>query len=179
MIFFRGDVGKQRLQTRLFHLLAEHRVELTVNQHLNDWLACGRALGRVDVLRDMRVLERHPLHRIEVDAMLIGQDAAQPRTRSGGERADADPPALEIARLQVAEIGPVDRVGILMPRYHHARQQHHRLAETSRHQIGDDRHLRDVEGLFAHHRLEALVGRRVFSEIERNEIRSERSILQR
>ncbi len=68
---------------------------------------------------------------------------------------------------------------MLKPRHHHVRQQHHRLAEALRHQIGDDRHLRDVERGLADHRLEALVGRRIVREIERDRIRLDRSVLQR
>ena len=127
----------------------------------------------------MGVLERDPIDRIEVDAVIIGENAAQPRAGRGGEGADTDALAVQIGRLQGSLLRIVKRVSVLKPRHHNARQQHHRLAKTFRHQIGDDGHLRDVEGAFAHHRLEAFVGRRILREIQRDGIGPDRSILQR
>ena len=79
-------------------LLAEHRVEFAVDQHLHDLLAGRRPLGRVPEFGDMGVLERHPVDRIEIDAIVIGEDAAQPCAGRGGEGADADALAVEVAR---------------------------------------------------------------------------------
>ena len=85
---------------------AEHGVELAIKQHLDDLLARRRPLGRVLELGDMRVLERHPVDRIQIDAIVIGQDAAQPGAGRGGERADADALAVEVGRLQRAALWP-------------------------------------------------------------------------
>src|SRR5713101_3016043 len=87
-----------RLQARAFHLLPEHRIEFAVEQHLDDLFALWRTLGGIAKFGDMRVLECDPIYRIQVDAIIIGENAAQPRAGRGGEGTDADTPALEIAR---------------------------------------------------------------------------------
>ena len=176
---FEAGVGKQWPQIGMVGFLAEHRIELAIDQHLHDLLARRRPFGRIDVLGDMSILERHPIDRIEVDTMIIGENAAQPGAGRGGEGTDADALAVQIGRLQRALLGIVKRVGMLKPRHHHVGQQHHRFANAFRHQIGDDRHLRDVERPFADHRLEALVGRRVVDEIEADQIGLDRAVLQR
>jgi len=62
----------------MVRFLAEHCIELAIDQHLDNLLARARPLGRIDEFGDMRVLERHPVDRIEIDAIIIGQNAAQP-----------------------------------------------------------------------------------------------------
>ena len=178
-LFLSDNVGKQRLQVRMIGFLAEHRIELAVDQHLDDLLARRRALGRVREFGDMRVLERDPVDRIEIDAVVVGEDAAQPCAGRGGEGADADALVVEIARRELPRLRIVKRMRMLEPRQHDIRQQHHRLAEGFRHQVGNDRHLRDVERLLADHRLKTLVGRRILREIELNQIGFDRAILQR
>ena len=178
-LFLSDNVGKQRLQVRMVGFLAEHRIELAVDQHLDDLLARRRALGRVREFGDMRVLERDPVDRIEIDAVVVGEDAAQPCAGRGGEGADADALVVEIARRELPRLRIVKRMRMLEPRQHDIRQQHHRLAEGFRHQVGNDRHLRDVERLLADHRLKTLVGRRILREIELNQIGFDRAILQR
>jgi hypothetical protein len=150
--------------------LAEDRIEFAVDQHLDDLLARGRPLRRIPEFGDMRAFERHPIDRIESDAVIIGENAAQPCAGRGGEGANADPLAVEVAWRELPRPRIVQRVPMLKPRQHHVRQQHHRLAERLRHQIGDDRHFGDVKSLLADHRLEAFVGRRVLDEIKRNQV---------
>ena len=66
-------------------LLAEHRVEFAVDQHLDDLFAGRRPLGRILELGDMGVLKRHPVDRIKIDAVIVGEHAAQPGAGRGGE----------------------------------------------------------------------------------------------
>ena len=178
-LFLRDNVAKQRLEVRMIGFLAEHRIEFAVDQHLDDLLARGRALGRVPEFGNMGVLERDPVDPVEIDAMVVGEDAAQPCAGRGGKGADADALVVEIARREFPCLCIVKRMRMLKPGQHDIRQQHHRLPKALRHQVGNDRHLRDVKRALADHRLEALVGRRIWREIERDQIGFDRAILQR
>ena len=177
----RGRVGiaEQRLGAGIVGAVAEHGVELAREQHRDDLLVFGRALGGVDIFGDVGVLERHPVHALEVEAVIIGEHAAQPRPGRGGEGADADALAGELRRRQRSVIAVVDREGVLHPRRHHRRQQHHRLAEGLGDQVGHDRHLRDVERALPHHRLEARPDRRHVGEVERDAFRGDFAALER
>ena len=64
-------IGNDALELRLArHGAAEDRgVKLAVEQHFGDVLAGGGALdaGRVAIFGDVRVLERDPFHRAEIE----------------------------------------------------------------------------------------------------------------
>src|SRR5215510_14276161 len=99
--------------------LAQYRVELAVEQHLDDLLSRGGTLGRVDEFRDMRILKGDPLDRVEIDAIIIGQNPAQPCAGRRREGADADTLAFEIMRRKRSPPGVVKRISMLKARQHH------------------------------------------------------------
>ncbi|WP_392684206.1 hypothetical protein [Bradyrhizobium sp. RDI18] len=116
---------------------------------------------------------------IEIDTIVVGENAAQPCAGRGGEGTNTDAFAPEVAWRKLARLCIVKRMPMLKSRQHDIGQQHHRLAERSCHEISDDRHLRDIERPLADHRLEAFVGRRVRREIELDQVRPDRSVLER
>ena len=86
--------------------------------------------------------------------MVVGEDAADPRAGGDRVRADADPPAGEIARRERAPGRVVDEVRVLEAAHDDRRQQDERLAVGLRDQEGHDRKLGEVELEVAHHPLE-------------------------
>src|SRR3954452_4224167 len=95
---FRGRIGEQRPQLGIVRGLTKDDVELAVEQHLKYLLVLRRALGGVDIFGDMRVFERDPADLVEVDAVVVGEDAPDPGAGRSRERTDADALAFEIGR---------------------------------------------------------------------------------
>src|SRR5579872_3954535 len=92
------DIGKERLEVRMLYFLAQDSIEFTVNKHLNDLLSLASTHGRIGEFRDMGVLEGDPLDRIEIDTVIIGQNAAQPGAGRRGEGTNADTLAVKTFR---------------------------------------------------------------------------------
>jgi len=84
--------------------LAERRIEFAVDQHLDDLLARRRPLCRALVLGDMGILERHPVDRIEIDAVIVGENARNHCAGRGGEGADADALAVRSSSFSVPRL---------------------------------------------------------------------------
>src|SRR5688572_8434912 len=83
----RFGIRDYRLQLRVGRYGAEaRRVELAGEQHGIDLLPCGRALyvRWIAEFGDVRLLVRDPLDLREIDAVVLGQDAANPG--AGGHR---------------------------------------------------------------------------------------------
>ena len=164
------------------HGAAEDRgVEFAVDQHLGDVFAGGGALdaGRIAVLGDMGVLERHPFHLAEVEAVILPENAADPDARGLRERAHADPAAGQVLRPHDAAFGIVQHRAMLEAPHHSRRHEHERLAVGLGLQIGDDRHLADVELLLARHQEEGAVDRIDLGEAKRHPIGFDMAVLQR
>ena len=94
-------VGKQHFQVGMIRLFSKHRIEFAIDQHLDDLLARRRPLRRIAEFGDMGILEGDPVDRVEIDAIVVGQNAAQPGAGRGGEGADADSLAVEISSASV------------------------------------------------------------------------------
>src|SRR5690606_21166435 len=82
------------------YLSAENcRVDLSCMEHGFEALAgCTLDAGRVAVLGNMRVLERYPLHAFARDAIVIGEDTAQPGASCLRVGAHADAVAGKVGR---------------------------------------------------------------------------------
>ena len=84
----------------MVRFLAEHRIEFAIDQHLDDLLALRRAHGGVAKFGDMGILERDPVDRVQIDAIIIGENSAQPRAGRGREGTDADALVVQVGRRQ-------------------------------------------------------------------------------
>ena len=116
-------IAEQRFHARVVRRFAEHRIEFAVEQHRHDLLSRGRALGGVLVFRHVRILERDPVDAVEIDAIVVGEDAANPGAGRGGEGANADALAVEVGGRQRPFGRIVDRVWVLEASDHGRRQQ--------------------------------------------------------
>ena len=78
----------------------DRRVQFTGNQHFGDVLLFAGAddAGRFGGFGDMPVLERHPLHTAEIDAVVVFEDAANSNARGLAVRTHADALARKIGR---------------------------------------------------------------------------------
>jgi hypothetical protein len=63
----------------------------------------------------MGVLERDPIDRVKIDAIIIGEDSAQPRAGGGRKGADADAFAVQAGRRQPSKFRSGERVSMLKP----------------------------------------------------------------
>ena len=79
------------------------RVEFAGNQHGRNVLigACPDNARRVASFRDVTVLEGHPLHAAEIDAVIILQNASEPHAGGLTIRTDADAPTGKIVRREL------------------------------------------------------------------------------
>jgi hypothetical protein len=114
---------------------------------------------RVVEFRDVRLLERHPAHRVQVDAVVVGEDAAHPGGRGDGIGAHPDPLPGELLRPERAARGIVGERPVLEAGRHHRRQEPIGLAVRLGEEEGHQRELGDVELEIAHHPLECGMGR--------------------
>jgi hypothetical protein len=124
----------------------------------------------------MAVTERHPLDFVEIDAVFVTQNAANPQRGGLCVRANTDLPAFDIFRIEMAEVEVVARAVMLEAARDRRRQQHIRLAVRLRLQERDNREFARVEPVFAHHRLEAVVRRRRPTEVEVDDVRAHAAI---
>jgi hypothetical protein len=145
------------------------RGQFAVQHHLRDRGTLGQALGvgRIGELGQVAVTQRHPGHLVEVDAVFVAQDAADPQRGGLGVGANAHLPAFDVFRVQVAEVAVEAGAVVLEAARDRGRQQHVGLAVGFGLQEGDDGQLAGVEGVFAHHGLEAVV-RRVRAAVSRD-----------
>ena len=67
----------------MLDLLAEDRIQFTVEQHLHDLLSRRRASGVIFEFGDVGIFKRDPVDRVEIDAIVIGENAAQPGAGRG------------------------------------------------------------------------------------------------
>jgi hypothetical protein len=166
----------------LRHVLAQQGGgQFAVQHHLRDRGALGQALAvrRIVVLGEVAVVQRHPGDLVEVDAVFVAQDAADPQRGGLGIGAHADLLALDVLRVQVAEVAVEAGAVVLEAPRDRGRQQHVGLAVGFRLQEGDDRQFAGVEGVFAHHRLEAVVGRVRAAEVEVDDVGLHAAVAQR
>ena len=178
----RLGIGNHALEPRVGrHDAAVNRgIEFTLEQHLGHVLA-GDALyaRRIAVLSQMGVLERHPLHFAEIEAVVLRKNAAQPYAGGLRKGADAYSAAGQVLRPQRAAFGIVQHGTVLKAPKHRGRQQHERLAVSLGLQIADDRHFAHVELLLACHHAERLVDRIDFGEVQDNPLGFDIAFFQR
>jgi hypothetical protein len=152
--------------------VAEHRrVDFAVEQHLLQHLPRRRALhvGRLFVLGQMRVLERHPRNAAVIDAVVVRENAAHPHAGRLRVRANADAFAIQLTRRQRAALRVVEDRVVLTSSERRRGQQHVRLAVLESLQIGIQRNFAEVVLQLAHHRLEFREHRLHIGEVERHQ----------
>jgi hypothetical protein len=176
-------IGNEPLQARVGEMGVPHHrgVHFSVEQHLEQVASLGRALDRggIPEFRHVRLLERHPAHGVDVDPVIVGEDAAEPHARRHRVGADADAAAIEVLRAQLAARGVVHEERVLEAPEHHRRQQHVGLAVRLRHQVGHDGELGDIELEVAHGALERAGDLRNIGEIESDPRRGQLAAPQR
>ena len=122
--------------------------QLARDEHVGHVLASAdrHDIGRRLVLGHVLVARQHPRDLLQVDAVLVGQDATRPHAGGDGVAAiDADLHSFEILRRLDAGLGVAqDRAVMELPHQRH-RDRRHRLAVLPRADVGRDRHLADVE----------------------------------
>ena len=134
---------------------------------------------RIAVLGQMGVLERHPLHFAEIEAVVLRENAAQPYARGLRKGAHADSAAGQVLRPHRAAFGIVQHGTVLKAPKHRGRHQRQRLAVSLGLQIADDRHFAHVELLLAHHHAERLVDRIDLGEVQDNPLGFDVAFFQR
>src|SRR5262245_63947428 len=127
----------------------------------------------------MAVLLRYPMDAIDIDAIVVGQDAAHPGDRGLAVRSHSHALAGQIGRRERATGGAVHNGVVLEAAHYGGGQEDERLAVGLRLQKGRDRHFADVEFQLPHHRLEEAIGRLDVGKVERNAIRLDLAVLER
>ena len=139
----------------------------------------GTTLDGRPVLGHMLVAGQHPGDLVEIDAVLVLQDAARPD--AGGDRVaavDADPPAFQVLGRLDAGLR-VDQDGAVMEGAHQEdRQRREPLPMRPGADVGGDRHLADVELEPAHHAPEGVDERIHLHEIEFEAARPHGAVLE-
>ena len=178
----RFGIGNHAFEPRVgrHDAAVDRGIELTLEQHLGDVLA-GDALyaRRIAVLGQMGVLERHPLHFAEIEAVVLRENAAQPYARGLRKGAHADSAAGQVLRPHRAAFGIVQHGTVLKAPKHRGRHQRQRLAVSLGLQIADDRHFAHVELLLARHHAERLVDRIDLGEVQDNPLGFDVAFFQR
>ena len=176
-------IGDDAFELRILwqHRAEDRGIEFALEQHLGHVLAVGGALDAVRIAEfgHVGILEGHPFHLADIDAIILPQDAADPAAGGLREGAHADSAALEVSGVTVPRSELYSKRAVLKAAHHGRRHQHERLAESLALQIGDERHLADVEFLLAHHHGERLVDRIDLGEAERDAIGFDLAALQR
>ena len=106
----------------------------------------------------MGFFERDPLHAVQIHAVILCEDAADPHCRRDRIGTDADPAPGQAARRKTAALCVVDQIRVLKARKDHGGKERERLSMRLRHQEGDDCQFGDVEFEVAHQALERGVG---------------------
>jgi hypothetical protein len=128
---------------------------------------------RIAKLRDMRLFEGYPFHRIDIETEAVGEDAPQPGYRCNRIRSNTDPLAVEIARSEHTSFRVVDDVRMLEAPDYDSRQQYERLAVRLGHEERHDREFRAVEFQIPHDALESGAWRFHVRVLQRNEVRAD------
>ena len=177
-----GGLRQQRPRVGGVDLCSDHGGELAAGEHLVERPASGRRddIGRRPVLLDVLVAGEHPGDRVEVDAVLVGED--RPRPHAGRHRVaavDADLRALEVLGRPDAVPG-VDGDRVVVEAAHQERRDGgERHAVRLGGQVRRQRHLADVELQGAHHAAEALDEDRDLLELEGRAVRGDGAVLER
>src|SRR5437899_3762674 len=127
----------------------------------------------------MAILLRHPVDAIDIDAIVVGQDAARPGDRGLAVRSHPHALAWQIRGRERAPGGAVHNRVVLEATHDGGGQKDDRLAVGLRLQIGRDRHFADVEFELAHHRLEEAIGRLDVAKVKGDTIRLDLAALER
>ena len=114
----------------------------------------------------MRVLEGDPADLIGADAVLLGENAAQPHARGLAVSPHPDAAAGEVGGTEDPAVGAAQQGGLLEPGRRDHRQEDQRLAPRLGLEEGRDRHLANIEALLAHHGREGAVDHRDVGEVQ-------------
>ncbi len=127
----------------------------------------------------MGIFESHPLDAIEIDTVIVLQNAADPSGGGHGVSPYADPAAREVGQRDPSAPGIVDEKRVRQSAHHHRGQQHQRFAVSLRLQESDDRQFGDVVLQMAHDVLERSVRHSYIGKIEDKIPRTDFAGLQR
>jgi hypothetical protein len=155
--------------------------DVAVEHHLRQLFgAFGRALGigGISVLGQVRIVECHPGHAIEIDIVLVFEHAAGPKPRGLCIGTHPHPAAFNIFGLQLSVPGVVSDAVVLEPAGDRRWKQYVRFAVCFCLQESDDRELAGIKLVVANHPLEPIVGDRRPAEIEPDDGRAGLALLE-
>ena len=131
------------------------------------------------IFGNVRIFESHPLDIIQIDAVIVLQDAANPCRRGHRIGADPDAPAREIAGRNPAAFGIVDKEWVRHAANDNCGQEHERFAIGFGLQECNYSQFRDVVLQMAHDVFERCVRYFHVGKVEDNRRRTDFTSLQR
>jgi hypothetical protein len=174
-------IGKDRLERFIvWHRRPVDRgIELAFEQHLRHVIRRADHARRIPRFGNVAVFKREPLHLAEIDAVVVGQNAAQPGGGGLIPGTHANALAGKIMRRQRAARGVVKHSAVLETGQHRRRQKPQAFVVFFRLEKSGERHLAGVISMLTHHRLEGVVHRLHLDEIEGQPIGFDLAALER